>query len=135
MPHRLGLSESVLFFEQHIEIFGGWDSFAASFEEIKLKTREKRVIVEVSTLANAILASSIGADIIQIDKQKPDDASKIIKEIRIINKNQLISVAGGINVQNVKDYAKCGADILVTSALYHAKPLDITTKITSWNRI
>ncbi len=129
MPHRLGLSESVLFFAQHIELMGGWQQFVAHFEEIKSKTGEKKIIIEVEDLQGALDAVLVGADIVQIDKVKPCEAVKIIEQIKKQNRSILVSIAGGINFGNVSDYAATGADILVTSALYHAKPLDITTKI------
>jgi len=129
MPHRLGLSESILFFAQHIELIGGWQKFVAKFDEIKSRAGEKKIIIEVEDLQGAIDAVSIGVDIVQIDKVKPCEAKKITEQIKKQNSLILVSIAGGINLSNVVDYAGTGADILVTSALYHAKPLDITTKI------
>jgi len=38
-------------------------------------------------------------------------------------------VSGGINLDNVAEYAAAGADVLVTSAPYSAKPADLTTKM------
>lgn len=131
LPHRLGVSETVLFFEQHITLMGGWMQFCKKVEEIKRHSKEKMVIVEVDSIENAILASRAGVDIIQIDKLKPCEIATMVKEIKSIDSNVKVSVAGGVNIQNVSDYAQTGADILVTSSLYHAKPLDITTKIIS----
>jgi molybdenum transport protein len=42
-PHRLGLSETILFFEQHIELIGGWDIFCDGFQEIKHHAKEKKI--------------------------------------------------------------------------------------------
>jgi len=43
-----------------------------------------------------------------------------------------ISAAGGINIENVEDFANTGVDIIVTSCLYYAKPLDIKVSIKSF---
>ena len=37
----------------------------------------------------------------------------------------LVAVAGGVNARNAADYARAGADILVTSAPYWAPPSDV----------
>jgi molybdenum transport protein len=37
----------------------------------------------------------------------------------------VIAAAGGINAQNAGDYTRAGADTLVTSAPYYAKPAEI----------
>jgi molybdenum transport protein len=83
----------------------------------------------VTNIDCSLRSAKIGADIIQMDKIKPDEAKSIIEQVKKINQNAIVSLAGGINLQNVHEYAKTGADILVTSSLYHARPLDITTKI------
>jgi molybdenum transport protein len=41
----------------------------------------------------------------------------------------VIAAAGGINAQNAGEYAKAGADTLVTSAPFYAKPVDIQVRI------
>jgi molybdenum transport protein len=37
----------------------------------------------------------------------------------------LVAAAGGINAANAAGYARAGADVLVTSAPYTARPLDV----------
>jgi molybdenum transport protein len=129
MPHRMGVSESVLFFEQHIDAMGGWNVFTDKFAEIKNRARERKIIVEVENLETALMAAKIGVDIIQIDKASPVVASEIINKVKTYHNKMLVSISGGITMDNIEQYASSGADILVTSSLYHAKPLDITTRI------
>jgi len=43
----------------------------------------------------------------------------------------VIAAAGAINAHNAGDYAMAGADTLVTSALFYAKPVDIQVRISS----
>ena len=40
-----------------------------------------------------------------------------------------IIVAGNIGSQNIEEYARLGPDIIVSSAPYHGRPIDITTII------
>jgi len=39
--------------------------------------------------------------------------------------NLLISSTGGVNESNIQNFVKIGVDFIVTSAPYHAKPVDI----------
>jgi len=41
----------------------------------------------------------------------------------------LIAAAGGVNAANGAEFAAAGADILVTSAPYWGKPLDVAVRI------
>ncbi|MDU1803205.1 MAG: ModD protein, partial [Bradyrhizobium sp.] len=41
-----------------------------------------------------------------------------------------IAAAGGVNAQNAAAYAAAGADLLVTSAPYLARPCDVQVRIT-----
>ena len=41
----------------------------------------------------------------------------------------LILAAGGINKGNIKEYAKAMTDVIVSSAFFHAKHLDIKAVI------
>jgi len=37
----------------------------------------------------------------------------------------VLAPAGGVTVHNALDYARAGADLLVSSAPYHAPPADV----------
>src|ERR1039457_6054416 len=46
LPHRLGLSETVLVFKQHTAFLGGLEAFLDSVSELKKKARETKIIIE-----------------------------------------------------------------------------------------
>jgi len=129
MPHRLGLSESVLIFEQHLKFLGGLDKLIENFDAIKAKTSEKKIIVEVVTIDQAIKVCRAGADGVQFDKMSCADLYKAVEILRSINPKIVILAAGGINASNVEQYAHTGVNAIVTSAVYFGKPIDIGTKI------
>jgi len=52
------------------------------------------------------------------------------REFRRAGFSALLAAAGGVNAENAADYARAGADILVTSAPYVAKPRDVQVKLT-----
>jgi molybdenum transport protein len=129
MPHRLGLSETILVFKQHLNFVGGLEPFLRNYQEIKQRACDKSIIVEVDTLQDAKLLSKAGVDGIQLDKLPPEALKNIVEEIRTINPNVKIIATGGITEDNVKEYAATGVDALSTSSVYFGKPIDISVKI------
>ena len=125
LPHRLGLSETVLVFKQHTAFLGGLEAFLGTVSELKMRAPETKIIVEADTPGEAILIARSGADIVQLDKIAPAELSSTVTGIRAINPNIAISAAGGINESNVAEYAATGIDIIVLSSVYFGKPSDI----------
>ncbi|WP_456398078.1 ModD protein, partial [Desulfurobacterium sp.] len=124
-PHRLGLSETVLVFEQHVKFLGGFDRFLEKIDTLKRRLPEKRITVEVETVDDAEKAIDAGADIVQLDKFSVDDVKMVVAYRDKRDKNIKVACAGGINGENVKEFVSAGADIIVTSCVYFAEPADI----------
>jgi molybdenum transport protein len=129
LAHRLGLSESVLVFKQHVGFLGGLEAFLGSVSELKLKARETKIIVEADTREDALLIARSRVDIVQLDKIAPAELADIVTAIRAANPEILISAAGGINESNAAEYAATGIDIIVLSSVYFGKPSDIGVSI------
>ncbi len=128
--HRLGLSETVLIFKQHLEFIGGLDNLESVIKSSKHKMAEKKIILETENMQDSLKALHFDfIDGLQLDKLSPDEVSIIVKERNKINKHILILAAGGINKNNIKEYAATQADVIVSSAFFHAKPLDIKAVI------
>ncbi|MEZ0322984.1 MAG: ModD protein [Hydrogenothermaceae bacterium] len=127
-PHRISLSDTVLIFKQHLEFISFEDVLKKS-KEIKKKLGNKQIGIEVDTKEEAKRAIDSGFDFIQLDKWSIEDIEEIVNYRNVNNPNTLIAVAGGINYNNVVEYAKTGIDIIVTTSLYWSKPLDMTAKI------
>ncbi|KZL91435.1 ModD protein [Clostridium magnum] len=128
-PHRLGLSETILIFKQHLNFLGGIDGLTEILNKVKSKTCEKKVIVEVEDLETAIDLSKKGVDGLQFDKIPFNTLKRNVDIIRDINPSIAILAAGGINENNIEDYAKTGIDAIVTTSVYYAKPIDVGCKI------
>lgn len=129
IPHRLGISETILVFDQHKEFLGGMDIFIEKIKWLKTKYLEKKIIVEVKEFEEAKSLTEAGVDGLQFDKVKAVELKGIIQGLKNINKDIIILAAGGINEKNILEYARTGANGLVTTAMYHAKPIDIGVKI------
>ena len=129
LPHRLGLSETILVFKQHTAFCGGLEAFIGTVAELKLKAHETKIIIEAETCEEALLVAHSGADIVQLDKIAPARLEDAVAAIRAANPDILISAAGGINETNAADYAATGIDIIVLSSVYFGKPSDIKAAI------
>jgi len=128
-PHRLGLSETVLVFKQHVNFLGGWDALLAMLPELKSKACEKKIIVEADSIAQGLALCKAKVDGIQFDKVPAHELSAHMSEFRRLAPGTVILAAGGINETNAAGYAEAGVDAIVTTSLFNAKPIDIGVKI------
>jgi len=129
-PHRLGLSETVLIFKQHLNFIGGVPGLIEKLEVIKARSCEKKVIVEIEDFETAIMLSKAGVDGLQFDKINPLELKTIVKAVRSINPSITLIGTGGINESNIEDYARTGIDAISTTSVYFGTPVDIGVTIT-----
>jgi len=125
LPHRLGLSETILVFGEHLSFYGGYEKFFKDLENIKKKVPEKKITVEVKDMEMAIKAIKAGVDILQLDKFGAYEVKKVVEMARGEDKDIKIAAAGGINETNIEEYAATGVDLIVLSCAYFGKPADI----------
>jgi len=128
-PHRLGLSETILVFRQHLNFLGGLEGFLAILDRIRGDAWEKKIIVEAETREDAARLCRAGVDGIQFDKMPPGLLRELAGEMRTINAAVILLAAGGINLDNAEEYAAAGVDALVTSSVYFGKPVDMGARI------
>lgn len=129
--NRLSLSENIVFFKNHYRFFGGINGLLRKFDDYKKEAAGKQIIVEVDNGADAIALSEVSVDVIQISGMATDEIGKVVEQIKQTNSNVRIAVAGGINVENVTDYASTGADIIVTSFPNACRPSNFRVEIES----
>ncbi|MCC9294944.1 ModD protein [Clostridium sp. WLY-B-L2] len=128
-PHRLGLSETILIFKQHLNFLGGVEGLIKILKNVKARACEKKIIVEVENLNQAVQLCRNGIDGIQFDKISWNELKSHVHIIRDIDPSITILAAGGINESNIVEYAKTGVDAIVTSSMYYAGPIDIGCRI------
>lgn len=129
LPHRLGLSETVLIFKQHTAFLGAMDGLLGELEKIKARACEKKVVVEVERREDAIKLCHAGVDALQFDKIPPEELKGIVSDIRKINSGIILIGTGGINAENIEEYAAAGVDVINTTWVYFGKPVDIGVEI------
>ncbi len=130
ISHRIRLDDMVLIKDNHLVV-------DKSIREIIFSIREnigtaKKIECEVKNEYEAIEAIQNGADIIMLDNFSVLDAKKTILKIAELGlRDQVnIEISGGINLENVIDYAKLKPDIISIGFLTHSAPsLDFSLKI------
>lgn len=127
-PHRLGLSETVLVFEQHLEFMGGMRGFIERLPEIRARMAEKKLFVEAGP-EEALALARAGVDGVQLDKVPAGDIPPLLAELRAVAPGITVIAAGGINPANAGAYAATGVDGIVTTAPFTAKPVDMSVRM------
>lgn len=122
--HRTGLSDSLLLFPQHRSLAIGTEILAQQIATLKRVCPERSVVVEVTSVTEALDAQRSGADVLQLEKFTPDQVTEVVSKLPP-NSTTKVAATGGITVTNAADYVRAGAVILVTSYPYYAKPTDV----------
>ncbi|MBN2342423.1 MAG: ModD protein [Deltaproteobacteria bacterium] len=130
IPHRTGLSDSILVFREHLRFLGGYEPLAETVQRIRSRQKERMIVVEAHTLLEALSVAQSGAHFVQLDKMDVSSFRICVTECRKVNQHLGIVAAGGINEAAAMSYAEAGADVLVTSWMYAAPPADIGIQIT-----
>lgn len=130
VPHRLGLSETILVFPEH-RVFLGEDGLEGALARLRASCPEKKLVVEVNTAAEAEQAACCGADVVQLEKFTPDAVAGVVVLLAETAPAVRVAAAGGVTAANAAAYAAAGAHILVSTAPYLAPPKDVSVAITA----
>jgi molybdenum transport protein len=128
--HRNGLSETLLLFAEHRQ-FLGTETPAATLARLRQQCPEKRVVVEVATLEEALRWAA--ADVLQLEKFTVSAVADTVAALTAAGSQAVVAAAGGVNVQNAEDYARAGARLLVTTAPHLAAPRDVQVRFFTAN--
>ncbi len=129
MPHRLNLSETILYFEGHRILYKNKEEFYEDLKRIKTKIPEKKLNVESESFEDSINLMKVGVDVIQLDKIDFEELEKIITFKNENFPNVKILVAGGINLTNIEKYASYKIDGVVTSSVYNCGMANISSRL------
>jgi molybdenum transport protein len=129
--HRTGLGDTILVFPEHRAFLSGED-LSVTLTRLRAAAPERAIVVEVADPDDALRAARAGADVVQLEKFSPDAVAALCARLAAGKaRHARIAAAGGVNASNAAAYAKAGADILVTSAPYTARPRDVQVRITA----
>jgi len=118
--HRFRLDDCVLIKDNHLNL-------GLSVGEAVSRARQKvsftkKVEVEVISLEQALEAAEADADIIMFDNMTPSEIRRCLDVLgeRGLREGRLFEASGGINMENVEEYAATGVDILSMGCLTHS---------------
>lgn len=117
--HRLGLSETLLLFPEHRLFLA--EPPADTIARLRSQEPEKKIVVEVSSVEEAVSWARAGADVLQLEKFAP----AAVADCRRLLPGHVLAPAGGVRADNAAAYVAAGADLLITSAPYAAPPCDV----------
>ncbi len=127
--HRSSLHDGILIKDNHLMVLAAKNiSLCQACQLAKQQAPHGlRISVEVESLAQVREALQGKADIILLDNMLP---SKIQQAVKTIKGQALVEVSGGITMNNIRDMAKTGVDIISIGALTHSAPaMDLSMNI------
>jgi len=115
--HRLCLSDAYLIKDNHIVVAG-------DVVEAIRRVREKasfvhRIEVEVEGVDDGIRAVREGVDIVMLDNMDPGSIREFIRELERLGLRDrvVVEASGGINLENIVEYAGTGVDVISSSVI------------------
>lgn len=130
ISHRVRLDQLILIKDNHIAVVG---SVKKAIEKAKSVYGDKRKIeCEVNDFGSIVEAIKSGADIVMLDNFKPEDVKDSLDKIRKLGLRDkiIIEVSGGINLDNIYDYAIAKPDVISIGSLTHSvQAIDFSLEI------
>ncbi len=128
--HRFALYDMIMLKDNHIDYAGGIEkTIEKAWQYVETKKPGLQIEVETRTLEDVIKVVTVGKGKvfrIMLDNFTP----QLINEaMLIIDKQFETEASGGINLDNLQEYAATGVDFISVGALIHqAKSLDLSLK-------
>ncbi len=127
--HRFGLYDMILIKDNHIEIAG---SITNAVDAVRRNIKKKRIFieVEVKTIDELREALGLGVNRVMLDNMNLEQIDQAIDLVRNFKKKTEIEVSGGVNINNIANYAELDIDFISIGALTHSAPaIDIAMKM------
>jgi nicotinate-nucleotide pyrophosphorylase (carboxylating) len=128
--HRFGLYDLIMLKDNHIDYAGGIEkAIDRAYEYVQTKKPGLRIEVETRNIEDVKKVVAIGKRKvfrIMLDNFTPEQISEAIP---LIKEEFETEASGGINLDNIEQYAKTGVDYVSVGALIHqAQSLDLSLK-------
>lgn len=123
--HRFGLYDGILIKDNHISACGGIKEALKRAEESA--PHYLRLEIEVTNISELKEALEHGVDAVLLDNMDPSTLRKAVGVAREINPRVVLEASGGITLENVREFAESGVDIISVGALTHsARAVDLS---------
>ena len=126
--HRIRLDEMILIKDNHIKVTEGYTKLPSVPKGYKIE-------IEVGNLDEFKHALYFKPDIIMLDNMKVEDIKEAVKirdntEFKSHHKPSKLEASGGMDLDNIKDYAATGVDIISVGELTDSiKSVDISLDV------
>jgi len=128
--HRFGLYDMIMLKDNHIDYCGGIEkAIDKAWQYVQEQKPGLKIEVETRSLEDVKKVMAMGKGKvfrIMLDNFKPE---QIKEAVALIGEDFETEASGGINLDNITDYAKAGVDFVSVGALIHqARSLDLSLK-------
>lgn len=126
--HRIGLYDMILIKDNHVDFAGGIKAaLTKATQYLKDKSLDLEIEIEVRTMneLKEVLDANI-ANRVLLDNFTP---KKLKEAVAFIDGRLKTEASGGINIDNLREFAETGVDYISSGALtHHIKSLDLSLK-------
>jgi len=129
LNHRMGLYDMVLIKDNHIDMAGGIkNAISQTLQFNVIRDRKLLIEIEARSLKDVkIILQTGGIHRILLDNFTLEETREAVE---MINGTIETESSGGIQLNNIRDYALCGVDYVSVGALtHHIKSLDLSLKM------
>jgi nicotinate-nucleotide pyrophosphorylase (carboxylating) len=126
--NRFGLFDMILLKDNHIDYAGGIEAaIEKAYAYRQAQKPHLKIEVETRNIAEVRRVLAVGlVDRIMLDNFTP---RQLTEALSLIGERFETEASGGINLNNIEDYARTGVDYLSVGALIHqARSLDLSLK-------
>jgi len=117
-PHRSNLSDGILIKDNHLVLI----SLTDSIKRAKTRSAYHPIEVEVTSAVDAVRAADAGSEIIMFDNMNPEQVQQSLDALKSsgLRERVIIEISGGIDAENIVQYAALGVDMISIGALTHS---------------
>ncbi len=123
--HRIRLDDAILIKDNHLKLT---NSISKAILKSKLKHPNLMIEVEADTPEQALEATKSNADRVMLDNFTPELVKTTVSEIKSFSDIE-IEISGGVNMENITDYAPYADFISLSSLTLAAPPVDFSLHV------
>jgi len=118
-PHRFRLYETVILKDNHIKLMELEPAIKKAKEQVSFT---RKIEVEVESIDEAFRAAGLKVDIIMLDNMTPAEVKECVRLLteRGLREGLILEASGGINMENIKDFASTGVDVVSLGMITHS---------------
>ncbi|MGD9596458.1 ModD protein [Wolinella succinogenes] len=129
MPHRLGLSDSILIYPEHLKLFKNKEEARNQISQIKAALPGKKIILEARSEKEALEAMQFEVDALQLDRFSPSSLKKICSKIQGLKPEIALLAVTNTEARFFEEYIMEGISGIVSGAIFYAPPAELKVTI------